>query len=55
LTTLYPQIAIHIFELDVRNYDEVKSKVESLPAEWKNIHVLINNAGLSQGLDIMLQ
>lgn len=51
LTAQYPQIAIHIFELDVRNYDEVKSKIEGLPAEWKNLNVLINNAGLSQGLD----
>ena len=53
LNKQYPQIAIHIFELDVRKYDEVKSKIENLPSEWKNINVLINNAGLSQGLDAL--
>ncbi|WP_400263573.1 SDR family NAD(P)-dependent oxidoreductase [Sphingobacterium sp. SG20118] len=51
LTKQYPKLAIHIFELDVRNYDEVKTKIDNLPEEWKNINVLINNAGLSQGLD----
>lgn len=37
--------------LDVRNKDEVEQKLESLPDEWKVVDVLINNAGLSLGLD----
>jgi len=38
-------------EFDVRNRQEVISKLEALPDEWKRINVLVNNAGLSQGLD----
>lgn len=37
--------------LDVRNQEEVQEKLGNLPENWQNIHVLINNAGLSQGLD----
>ncbi len=36
---------------DVRDRDQVTSNFESLPAKWKKVDVLINNAGLSQGLD----
>jgi 3-hydroxy acid dehydrogenase/malonic semialdehyde reductase len=36
---------------DVRDREEVISKLEELPDEWKKVNVLINNAGLSQGLD----
>lgn len=36
---------------DVRNQKEVASSIKSLPAEWKNIDVLINNAGNAHGLD----
>jgi len=35
---------------DVRNRDEVWSAVNGLPADWKKIDVLINNAGLAAGL-----
>ena len=35
---------------DVRKYNEVKNAISSLSAEWKNIDVLINNAGLAAGL-----
>lgn len=44
-------VAIHTVDLDVRDRDKVKSLFETLPEKWKNIDVLINNAGLSQGLD----
>lgn len=44
-------VAIHTVDLDVRDRDKVKSMFETLPEKWKNIDVLINNAGLSQGLD----
>ncbi len=36
---------------DVRNYEQVKECIETLPVEWKNIDVLINNAGLARGLE----
>lgn len=36
---------------DVRNRSEVKNALASLPAEWKEIDVLINNAGNAHGLD----
>lgn len=35
---------------DVRNIDEVK-KAMDLPAEWSDIDVLINNAGLARGTE----
>jgi NADP-dependent 3-hydroxy acid dehydrogenase YdfG len=36
---------------EVRNQKEVASSIESLPAAWKEIDVLINNAGNAHGLD----
>lgn len=45
------QIKVFILTFDVRNYDEVRSNIDSLPEEWKNIEILINNAGLAVGLD----
>lgn len=38
-------------EFDVRNREDVINKLEELPTEWKKVNVLVNNAGLSQGLD----
>jgi 3-hydroxy acid dehydrogenase/malonic semialdehyde reductase len=43
--------AILTLELDVRDRRAVEQSVTSLPQEWKPIDVLINNAGLSRGLD----
>lgn len=36
---------------DVRKYKEVEASISLLPTEWKNIDVLVNNAGLAVGLD----
>ncbi|SDD65329.1 NADP-dependent 3-hydroxy acid dehydrogenase YdfG [Mucilaginibacter pineti] len=36
---------------DVRNRQQVIDNLEGLPAKWKKVNVLVNNAGLSQGLD----
>lgn len=44
-------IKAHAFKLDVRNREEVNAAIEGLPAEWAEIDILINNAGLSRGLD----
>ncbi len=44
-------VRVHTFALDVRNRAEVSAQLNALPAEWQNIDLLVNNAGLSQGLD----
>ena len=36
---------------DVRDNDEVVRNIESLPVEWRNIDLLVNNAGLAVGLN----
>lgn len=36
---------------DIRNFMEVEKNYNSIPPEWKNISLLINNAGLAAGLD----
>lgn len=36
---------------DVREYEAVKQSISSLPAPWKDIDVLVNNAGNAHGLD----
>ncbi len=43
--------AVNSFQLDVQNRGAVESALKNLPAEWQEIDVLINNAGLSRGLD----
>jgi NADP-dependent 3-hydroxy acid dehydrogenase YdfG len=40
----------HCLVFDVRLHTEVKNAIESLPPEWQNIDVLVNNAGLASGL-----
>jgi 3-hydroxy acid dehydrogenase/malonic semialdehyde reductase len=42
---------VHLLNIDVRNRAEVESAIANLPSEWKSIDILINNAGLSRGLD----
>lgn len=37
--------------LDVRQQPAVEKTVQELPAPWQDIEVLVNNAGLSRGLD----
>jgi len=44
-------IKTHTIVLDVRDRLAVNTAFESLPEEWTNIDILINNAGLSRGLD----
>src|ERR1700761_6655966 len=44
-------VEVAICAFDVRDRQEVQSNLENLPATWRKIDVLINNAGLSQGLD----
>ncbi len=42
---------IHLLQLDVRDRSAVESAISNLPPEWSDIDILINNAGLSRGLD----
>ena len=37
--------------LDVRNREKASESIVSLPAEWRDIDVLVNNAGLALGLE----
>lgn len=41
----------HLLTLDVRDREAVEAAVADLPAGWTDIDVLVNNAGLSRGLE----
>src|SRR5260370_7981328 len=41
--------AVHTFQLDVQKRSEVEAAIAGLPADWKDIDVLVNNAALSRG------
>lgn len=42
---------IFSLKFDVRSLEEVEDAISSLPENWKDIDVLINNAGNAHGLD----
>jgi len=42
---------VHTFGLDVRDRAAVEKAISELPAAWSAIDVLVNNAGLSRGLN----
>jgi len=44
------RIEVKTLVVDVRDKEAVQ-KLETLPEDWKKVDVLINNAGLSRGLD----
>ena len=44
---------VYMAQFDVRNKIEVESFFEQLPADFQQIRVLINNAGLAAGLDFI--
>jgi len=41
------------FPLDVRDRAAVDAVLDALPEEWRDIDVLVNNAGLSRGLETL--
>lgn len=43
--------AVHNMRLDVQDRVAVEAAVAGLPEEWRAVEVLVNNAGLSRGLD----
>jgi 3-hydroxy acid dehydrogenase / malonic semialdehyde reductase len=48
-------VPIRFFALDVRDQPAVERAIEALPPEWSEIDVLVNNAGLSRGLEKLPQ
>jgi NADP-dependent 3-hydroxy acid dehydrogenase YdfG len=42
---------VHTIALDVRDRRAVQPAIDGLPPEWAAIEVLVNNAGLSRGLE----
>jgi len=44
-------INIYSFEVDIRNQQMIEKQIGALPEDFRNIDILINNAGLSRGLD----
>lgn len=55
LDTLQQELAgqtrVTTLSFDVRDHADVQQAIASLPAEWRNIDVLVNNAGNAHGLD----
>jgi 3-hydroxy acid dehydrogenase/malonic semialdehyde reductase len=43
--------AVHSLALDVRKREEIEPTLAQLPEDWKNIEILVNNAGLARGLE----
>ena len=44
-------IKVKCLELDVRDFKMIEKAVSTLDRKWKKVDILINNAGLSRGLD----
>ena len=45
------QVDVHHFELDVRHLADVTRALAELPPEWRDIDLLVNNAGLARGFE----
>jgi 3-hydroxy acid dehydrogenase/malonic semialdehyde reductase len=50
LTEQWPDVPVHAVELDVRDLGAVEAMVRDLPEGFRDIDVLVNNAGLALGL-----
>lgn len=50
LQARFPDTNIHTYSLDVRDRDEVNRMLAELPDGFRDIDVLVNNAGLALGL-----
>ncbi len=53
--SLEGKVEVKILNFDVRNEDAVTDAVNSLGKEWKNISILVNNAGNAHGLSTIDQ
>lgn len=47
----YPDLHIYTYTLDIRDKDSISNLFNTLPSQIKMIDIVINNAGLSLGLD----
>ena len=45
------QSKIYILEMDVSDRNSVTTSLSSLPESWQEVDILLNNAGLSRGID----
>ena len=52
LTKMYG-VEVLILNFDVRDRDAVKKAIDEIPVDWRNIDILINNAGLAAGSDLL--
>jgi 3-hydroxy acid dehydrogenase / malonic semialdehyde reductase len=52
---LKKQFEVKVLSLcfDVRQKKEVDEAIDSIPHDWKNIYVLVNNAGLASGFSLI--
>ena len=44
---------VHVAEVDVKQKKKISSEIKKLPKVYKNISILINNAGLARGFDFI--
>lgn len=44
-------VEVLVLNFDVRNQSETEESISKMPESWKEIDILINNAGLASGLD----
>jgi len=44
-------VKVFAYELDVTKRDDVNNSIKCLPEDFKNVDILINNAGLARGLN----
>lgn len=49
LKNMYPDLETHLIHLDVTKQNDVNKAIENIPPQWKQIDVLVNNAGLAAG------
>lgn len=49
------QTDVQLLSFDIRSYTECQTAIESLEAEFRNVDILINNAGLAKGLDYIYE
>ena len=47
------EVQVHTLNFDIRDKESVKEAIDSLPKEFSQIDILINNAGNAHGLDII--
>jgi len=51
----HPKIHVHAVQLDVRDKKQIDTVIAELPAEVKDIDVLLNNAGMVIGTDPLVE